>query len=150
MPASRADQVLVLKRVEQAYGSLLDGNSVNIVVSALMEEHKVSQAQAYKYVKDAMARIYEKTDKNFENIYDRHYKRLERLYARCMQTKDLRAARQVLKDMADLFGLDAPKRTDITTGGEKLATFVDVLGVKVKPKPPEKAEEKQDADKTEG
>lgn len=141
MPTPKADQAIKLKRIEQAYTAILDGNTVNSVKAALMAEHNISESQAYKYVKEAMDKIYEKSSRKFEQEFEKHYKRLERLYAMCIKTNDRRTANQVLKQMSDLFGLDAPKRTDITTGGDKIATFVDVLGTVNKPKQPEETKD---------
>ncbi len=129
MPASKADQVQKEKRILQCVNALLDGYPVQRVAIQMQEDYGVSQAQAYTYTKEATTRIHQKIQGELSDNINKHYQRLERLYNKCVQDGDKRTARMVLKDMADLLGLDAPKRTDITTGGEKLATFVDVLGV---------------------
>lgn len=129
MAASKSDQIQKAKRVAQAVKSILEGYSTQEVSVALMEQYGVSESQAYRYVKEATEKIYAKIEGSLEQKINQHYKRLELLYRRCINDGDKRTARMVLKDIADLVGLDAPKRTDITTGGEKLATFVDVLGI---------------------
>lgn len=129
MPASKSDQIQKAKRVQQAVKSILDGYGTQEVSLAMQEQYGVSEAQAYRYVKEATEKIYEKIEGSLEEKINQHYKRLELLYRRCVQDGDKRTARMVLKDISELVGLDAPKRTDITSGGEKLATFVDILGV---------------------
>jgi hypothetical protein len=94
----------------------------------MQEEFGIAQATAYEYTKEATNRIHQKISGELSDNINKHYQRLERLYNKCIADGDKRTARMVLKDMADLLGMDAPKRTDITTGGEKLATFVDILG----------------------
>lgn len=128
MPASKADQVQKARRVQVAVKALLQGNSVQEVVLAMQEQYGIGQTQAYAYAKEATDEIHRKIEGELSDHINKHYKRLELLYAESLKDKDRRTARMVLKDMADLLGMDAPKRTDITTGGEKLATFVDILG----------------------
>jgi organic radical activating enzyme len=125
-PLEKTDKVQVDMRIEQAVNALLDGATVQSVVRSFMAEYGISQQQAYKYTKMAQERIHEKIDENIEQKISKHYKRLERLYKKCLDTGDKRTARMLLKDMADLEGLDAPKRTDITSNGETVqgATIV--------------------------
>lgn len=147
MPASKADQVQKEKRIEQAVKAILDGERVPAVVAALQDQYGIAESTAYEYTKEATSRIYQKIEGTLEEKINRHYQRLERLYAKCLKDNDKRTARMVLKDMADLMGLDAPKRTDLTSNGETLQppVFLDVLGVDsdkvIKPKKPEKKEE---------
>ena len=150
MPASKADQVQKAKRVQAAVKALLQGNTVQELVIAMQEQYGIGQTQAYEYAKEATSEIHRKIEGELSDHINQHYKRLELLYADCIRDKDRRTARMVLKDMSELIGMDAPKRTDITTGGEKFATFVDILGTEnpageIKPtKKPEDSAEKHD------
>lgn len=126
----RYDRAAIAMQVEQAFVALLDGYRAPQVVRTLMSEHGIGQTQAYERIKAANAEIYRKSDRKFEEEFEKHYKRLERLYNMCIKAGDRRTANQVIKQISDLFGLEAPKRTDITSGGEKIVpNFVDVLGV---------------------
>lgn len=128
MPASKADAVQKQKRIQQTVQALLKGYSVQEVVLTLQEQYGIAESTAYEYTKEATNRIHQKIEGTLEEKVNKHYQRLELLYRRCIEEGDRRTARMVLKDIADLVGLDAPKRTDVTSGGEKLAMFVDVLG----------------------
>lgn len=130
MPASKADQVEKARRIKVVVESLLKGYSVQDVVLTLQEQYGIGQTQAYEYAKEATSVIYRKIEGTLDEKINKHYQRLEYLYKECVTNGDRRTARMVLKDIAELIGLDAPKRTDITSGGEKVtAVFVDVLGV---------------------
>lgn len=129
MPASKADQVEKERRIEQAVAALLDGQRVQTVAIAFQEQYSISQAVAYEYTKEATARIHKKIDKNIDNHIARHLQRLERLYQKSVKVEDRRTARQILKDQADLLGLDAPKRTDITSGGEPIKSLIEFVGL---------------------
>lgn len=149
MPATKADKAEIAKQVEQAFIALLDGYRSPQVVRTLMAEHGIGQTQAYERVKEALAEIYRKREEKFDQSFEKHYKRLERLYNLCLKNGDRKTANSVLKQMSELLGLEAPKRTDITSGGEKITPqFVDVLGmgghiveprevIKTEPKPAE-------------
>lgn len=127
-PKQRADKVQKQKRVEQAVNALLDGERVQVVVNALMEQYDIAEKTAYEYTKEATARINQKTSENIETRISKHRNRLERLYAKAVKQNDVRGAKQILKDLADLDGLDAPKRTDITTGGQPMQALVKFIG----------------------
>jgi hypothetical protein len=118
MPASKADQVEKAKRIQAVVKSLLDGKSVQEVVVALQSQYKLAESTAYEYTKEATARIHQKIDGELSERISKHYQRLERLYAKSIDIGDIRTARMVLKDIADLLGLDAPKRQDVKLNAE--------------------------------
>jgi hypothetical protein len=127
MPASKADAVQKQQRILQAVKSLLDGATVQEVVVAFQQQYGIGEATAYVYTKEATARIHQKIEGTLEDKVNYHYQRLERLYATCIRDNDKRTARMVLKDMAELVGLDAPKRSDVTSGGEKIEIITRVF-----------------------
>lgn len=129
MAASKANTVQKMKRIQQAVKGLLEGYSTQEMVLTLQEQHGIAESTAYEYTKAATHIIYQKIEGSLDERVNQHYKRLQLLYQKCLKDGDKRTARMVLKDISELVGLDAPKRTDVTSGGEKLATFVDVLGV---------------------
>ncbi len=117
---SKADKVEYAKRVRDVALKLLRGHAVVDMVVDIQEDYGVGEAQAYAYIKEATARVHQKIEGSLEEKVNQHYYRLVMLYTSCLDNNDRTNARAVLKDIASLVGLDAPKRTDLTTGGEKI------------------------------
>ena len=86
----------------------------------------VSDRMIDRYIADATKIIKESADDDIEQERGLMKQRLDDLYKKNIGKKDLRAALQVLRERSDLLGLHAPKRTDITSDGEKVDLIVKV------------------------
>jgi len=117
----KSDKVEYAKRIKFVVEKLLGGWRVVDLVVEINEKYGVAEAQAYTYIKEATAVIHQKIEGSLEEKVNAHYQRLAFLYRKCVDDGDKTTARAVLKDISALLGLDAPKRTDITTNGEKLS-----------------------------
>ena len=93
----------------------------------------ISQGGAYKAVTRAMDLARERMAESAETLREIERERLEHLIAAALpkaqagDTKAIEAARRLSESLRRVLGLDAPARTDITSGGERIA----VIGVGV-------------------
>jgi hypothetical protein len=81
---------------------------------------KVSDSMVDKYIGQATEAIRESAvvDRDYEVALAKE--RYEYLYTQSVSGKDYRGALSVIQSKSKLLGLDAPTRTDITSGGKDL------------------------------
>ena len=79
-----------------------------------LEPWDVSDRQLWRYIDDANKLCIERCDARAEHFLARHLLRLERLYAHCLEIGDYRGALAVLRDEAELKGLYAPRKMELT------------------------------------
>ena len=117
-----------IQRVKKVFSLLLMGAKRAEICqyAAKSTNWNVSDRMIDRYIAAATEKIHESSEDDI--AYERALmkERLDDLYKKNMGKKDLRAALLVLKQRSDLLGLDAPKRTDITSDGEKIAQIIKV------------------------
>ena len=117
-----------IQRVEKVFSLLLMGAKRREIIEYATKSTNwgVSDGMIDKYIADATKLIKESADDDIEKERGLMKQRLDDLYKKNLGKKDLRAALQVLRERSDLLGLHAPKRTDITSDGEKVDLIVKV------------------------
>lgn len=84
---------------------------------------------AYRQVDDYLARV----NQDIKDTYGQEYKelilnkqlaQLDDLYVKNYQVNDYRECRNLIESKSKLLGLNAPTKTDITTGGDKIETTI--------------------------
>ena len=104
----------VNERVSKVVTFLLDGASKDVIVRYAADEWGVKLRIVETYMQRANERIKDIAQKSEENAFDNVRARTERLYFKAMGKGDHNLARNLLKDIRDLYGFDAVKKMDHT------------------------------------
>jgi len=102
-----------LSRVQQVKELLIKGASRGQILQYCAENHETSDRVVDDYIQDAKIEIKENFAKSFDLEYFKanFIERLEDLYRENMDIDDFRECRNIIKDMRDLIGVDADKKT---------------------------------------
>jgi hypothetical protein len=88
--------------------------------SQAAEMFGITQRQAESLYKDARDRLKERFEQQREEILSEQLGRLYDLLYRCRESGNRRVEAEVLRDLSKIYGLDAPQKVDITSGGEPI------------------------------
>ena len=115
-------------RVTQVTDLLLKGGKRGHILQYAEEktDWNVSISMIDKYIAAATKEILEslKGERDWEIALARG--RYEYLYTQSITRKDLRGALSVVQAKSKLLGLDAPTRTDITSGGKEVNPYMSM------------------------
>jgi hypothetical protein len=114
-------------RVTQVTDLLLKGaKRAQILQFAGKLNWDVSDSMVDKYIGQATEAIRESAvvDRDYEVALAKE--RYEYLYTQSVSGKDYRGALSVIQSKSKLLGLDAPTRTDITSGNEKIKAYIGI------------------------
>ena len=120
------------KRINAVHTLILQGASNSQIVQYCSKEYKITDRATYNYINEVRAIIREdflKTD-DADVMKSEIFARLENLYQQNMDIDDLKECRNILKDIRDMLGLNAPQKTDITTKGESVNNAISVQIIK--------------------
>lgn len=115
-----ADQNEINTRIAKIYTLLCKGIKRGDVVKWAQENYKISQKQAYNYVTLAIEQRSKDLDEYKENALSDQIAILRSLYLENYKIEDYKECRAILAQIASLIGLEAAKKTDITTNGESI------------------------------
>jgi hypothetical protein len=122
----RASKATVAQRVEQVLQIvLLGGELADLRNYATEKKWHVSDSQLYRYQQRAMELCVAQRERDREKLFARMTLQLRAIYARAMEGGDLRVARAVLRDEADLFGLGPRSNAEIAEEVEDLRKQVE-------------------------
>lgn len=111
----KSDQVTIKKRVEEIFQLRLVGALPTDIRRHAEEQHwGVSERQLQRYTVMADEMLAEAVENNRDRLMAHHYAARRALYARAMAVSDYRTALAVMKDEAELLGLYAAKRTELS------------------------------------
>lgn len=85
------------------------------------KEFNVTQRTAENWWKEIRTRLKERFEQESEEIITEHLTRLFDLLERTKQRGQARVEREVLADIAKLYGIEQPQKIDLTSGGSPLS-----------------------------
>ena len=113
------------KRILTIYQMILKGYSRVEILRYASEKTKwnVSGRQVETYLHRAQERYKKNLDKKEEFLLGKSYTRLENLYRKSFDNSDFKTCLQIEKTIIETFGLEQPKKIDLTSDGEKISGF---------------------------
>jgi hypothetical protein len=109
-------------RVNEVKTLMLQGCSTSQIIEYCGINFKVEKAVVYNYITEAkqlMIDDFHKTT-DFEAFKAEIYSRLEDLYQKSMDIDDFKECRNILKDIREMLGVNAPTKTDLTTNVKEI------------------------------
>ena len=116
----KADSSEIEKRVNTVYLMILQGFQRKQVIQYCSENYNVGERQTDEYLSKAReilkSNIDNDTSSKKHEILNQYYD----LYQKNYQLEDFKECRNILKDIAVVLGVEAPKKMDFTTNGETI------------------------------
>jgi hypothetical protein len=110
---NKATDVEILERVKIVAEMIIKGYSKENIVRYCSENYNVGERHTENYIKRAKERFVEEAAaKDIENHLALAIQQLHDLYKKCYSIQDYAECRRIKKDIADLLGLQAPKKQD--------------------------------------
>ena len=120
------------ERERQAVQMRIAGADYQTIADAL----GMVKSGAYKAVKRALEKTRQQTAESADELRQIEQNRLERLIVAAMpqalkgDVQSIEAVRRLSESLRKLNGLDAPAKTDVTSGGDKIAWIDFIMGEK--------------------
>jgi hypothetical protein len=92
----------------------------------ISKEFNITQRQAENMWADARKRLKERYSQEQEEVLQEQLNRYHDLLMRARDSGNRRVEREVLADMNKLYGLESPKKLDITSGGEQISININL------------------------
>jgi len=92
----------------------------------ISKEFGITQRQAENMWADARKRLKERYSQEQEEILQEQLNRYHDLLMRARDSGNRRVEREVLADMNKLYGLESPKKVDITSAGEQISININL------------------------
>lgn len=92
----------------------------------ISKEFGITQRQAENMWADARKRLKERYSQEQEEVLQEQLNRYHDLLMRARDSGNRRVEREVLADMNKLYGLESPKKVDITSGGEQISININL------------------------
>lgn len=127
---NKSDSSEIEKRVNTIYLMILQGFQRKQVIQYVAEKYKVGERQADAYLEKAREIIKSNIDTDSSNKKNEILNQYYDLYQKNYKIEDYRECRNILINISSVLGVEAPKKTDITTNGKDVNTapiikFVD-------------------------
>lgn len=90
------------------------------------KEYDVTQRTAENWWKEIRTRLKERFEQESEEIITEHLTRLFDLLERSKQRGQSRVEREVLADIAKIYGIESPQKVDLTSGGEPVSININL------------------------
>jgi hypothetical protein len=131
---TRANDAEIAARVQEVLNARLNGASFHDLQALAVEKNwDVSDRQLWRYVQSADKLTGQHFDEDRATLFRRHILQRRRLFAMALQDGDARTGLAVLKDEAELFGLYAPRKSEVSgPRGGPVQTAVVILPSKDK------------------
>lgn len=114
-------------RIERAFELMLyEKKSYDEFKKQFAQEFNVTTRQAENVWKDVRTRLKERYAQNQEEILTEQLNRLYDLLNRCRLSNNRRVESEVLRDISKILGLEAPKKVDLTSGGEAITINIKI------------------------
>ena len=105
---------------------LYEKKSYNEFKVQIAKEFNITQRQAENLWSEARTRLKERYSQEQEEILQEQLNRYHDLLMRARDSGNRRVEREVLADMNKLYGLESPKKLDITSGGEQISININL------------------------
>ena len=105
---------------------LYEKKSYNEFKVQIGKEFGITQRQAENLWAEARTRLKERYSQEQEEILQEQLNRYHDLLLRARDSGNRRVEREVLADMNKLYNLEAPKKVDITSGGEQISININL------------------------
>jgi hypothetical protein len=92
----------------------------------ISKEFGITQRQAENLWAEARTRLRERYSQEQEEILQEQLNRYHDLLMRARESGNRRVEREVLADMNKLYGLESPKKLDITSNGEQISININL------------------------
>lgn len=120
-------------RVSIIYDMIIKGCSRKEIVQFGSNKWNITNRQVDDYIAKANNDIKEVYGQDYkEMIINKQLAQLDDLYNKNYQLNDLRECRNLIESKSKLLGLNAPIKTDITSGGDKMQTVIIVQDAETK------------------
>lgn len=109
-------------RVNEVKTLMLQGCTTSQIMEYCGKTFKIEKSAVYDYIKEAkelMVEDFRKTT-DFEAFKAEIYNRLEDLYQKNLDIDDYKECRNIIKDIREMLGVNAPIKTDLTTNGKEI------------------------------
>lgn len=100
--------------------------SYNEFKEQISKEFGITQRQAENLWAEARKRLKERYSQEQEEILQEQLNRYHDLLMRSRESGNRRVEREVLADMNKLYGLEAPKKVDLTSNGEPISININL------------------------
>lgn len=122
----KADSSEMEKRVNTVYLMILQGFQRKQVIQYCSENYNIGERQTDEYLVKAReilkSNIDNDTSSKKHEILNQYYD----LYQKNYQLEDFKECRNILKDIAVVLGVEAPKKMDITSNNESISNSIQV------------------------
>jgi hypothetical protein len=124
---NKATNIEYEQRMDRAFELMLyEKKSYREFAEIFSVEFGVSKRQAENVWADVRSRLKERFSQNQEEILTEQLNRLYDLLNRCRLSGNRRVESEVLRDITKILGMDAPKKVDITSGGEAIQININL------------------------
>ena len=106
---------------------LYEKKSYNEFKVQIGKEFGITQRQAENLWAEARTRLKERYSQEQEEILQEQLNRYHDLLMRARDSGNRRVEREVLADMNKLYGLESPKKLDITSDGEQISININLV-----------------------
>jgi hypothetical protein len=120
----KSDSSEMDKRINIIYLMLLQGFQRKQVIQYCAENFKIGERQTDEYLGKAREIIKSNIDCDTSNKKNEILNQFYDLYQKNYKLEDYRECRNLLMSISAILGVEAPRRTDITSGGEKISTII--------------------------
>ena len=118
------------KRVNTVYLLILQGFQRKQIIQYVSENYKVGERQTDNYLEKAREIIKSNIDNDTSSKKNEILNQFYDLYQKNYQLEDYRECRNLLSNISNILGIEAPKKTDITTNGKEISNALKVEIVK--------------------
>lgn len=125
---ARADAATVDRRVDWVVTEILSGRTSRTIIrnAAKRKDFKgLSDRSLSDYLRKAREEIRTRGEFDKTDEFAKAISRLEQLYAMALEDRNVAAARAVVRDLMNLFGIEGPIHVKVE-GGITVTTFADV------------------------
>jgi len=130
-PQKRANKAVVVDRVCTLTKELIRGSSRKDL-RRIAAEWDVSERQMERYIAAAVAELEKRAKYSLNYEFGKNAARLESLYLEAEKKGDVRTRLAVIKQICDMFGLNAPSKTEISGSLTASAEWIELRGVLIK------------------
>ena len=128
---NKSDSSEIEKRVNTIYLMILQGFQRKQVIQYVAEKYKVGERQADAYLEKAREIIKSNIDTDSSNKKNEILNQYYDLYQKNYKIEDYRECRNILINISSVLGVEAPKKTDITSGGEKITNTLQEVKITI-------------------
>jgi hypothetical protein len=130
-PQKRANKAVVVDRVCTLTKELIRGSSRKDL-RRIAAGWDVSERQMERYIAAAVAELEKRAKYSLNYEFGKNAARLESLYLEAEKKGDVRTRLAVIKQICDMFGLNAPSKTEISGSLTASAEWIELRGVLIK------------------